>query len=127
MRKHTDVIIINGYQVPAPDEGYTISESTYLNAGRNTNNAVVGQIVGRNLWKISDLQWSRLSVEEWARLKKALKPFFVNVTFTNDENERVTIMMYPSDRSSKPCKVNAKTNEYGYVSTAKFNLIDCGY
>lgn len=126
MRKQTDAIIINGYAVPAPDFGFSIDESTYGDFGRNANNAVTGQVIGRNLWKINNLQWSDLTPEEWKALKTALKPFFVMVTFTTDENEQITIEMYPSDRSSQPMKVDAKTNKYGHFKTCKFNLIDCG-
>ena len=126
-RKRINALIINGYAVPAPDEGFTISESTYGDFKRNANNAVVGQVVGRNLWKIEGLQWSELSVEEWQQIKRALSPFFVNVTFTTDTNERKTLMMYPSDRKANPIRVSVVTNEYGKVQTCKFNLIDCGY
>lgn len=125
-RKNSDVIIINGLALPAPDEGYTIKDSTYGKFERNANNQVVGQKVGRNLWKIENLQWSSLTPEQWKAIKTALDPFFVNVTFTNDYNERMTLRMYPSDRQSNPMKVDANL-EYGYFKTCKFNLIDCGY
>lgn len=125
-RKNSDVIIINGLAVPAPDAGFEISESTYGDFGRNAKNQVIGQVIGRPLWKISNLQWSRLTPTQWSAIKEALEPFFVRVTFTNDRNERVTTTMYPSDRSSKPMRVNASLN-YEYFSTCKFNLIDAGW
>ena len=124
MRKQTDVIIINGYPVPAPDDGYTISESTFGDFERNSLNETIGQPVGRTLWKIENLQWSKLTVEQWKAIKQALKPFYVKVTFTNDENERITHTMYPSDRKSNPSKYTE--NGFEYVKSAKFNLVDCG-
>lgn len=127
MRKQTNAIIINGLAVPAPDEGFTITESIYGDFKRNGNNAVVGNVIGRPLYKISNLQWSSLTPSEWIAIKNALRPFFVNVTFTTDENERKTLMMYPSDKSANPIHVDATTNEYGRFKTCKFNLIDCGY
>lgn len=126
MRTRSEVIIINGVALPAPDEGYKIKEATYGKFKRNANNQVVGQVVGRPLWKIEGLQWSRLNPREWKEIKEALEPFFVNVTFTTDENERKTLRMYPSDRESTPIQVDANL-EYGYFKTCKFNLIDCGY
>lgn len=126
MRRISNVIIINGISVPAPDEGYTISESTYGDFARNTKNQVIGQVVGRPLWKIENLQWSRLKPSEWAQIKEALSPFFVRVTFTTDENERKTLTMYPSDRAANPARY---VDEWGYeyLKTCKFNLIDCGW
>ena len=52
MRKDTNLIIINGVSIPAPDEGFSIQEITNVDAGRNSNGTVVGQRVGRNIWKI---------------------------------------------------------------------------
>lgn len=125
MKKQTDLIIINNVKVPAPDEGYTIIESTNVDAGRNTNGAVIGQKVGRNIWKINNLQWSNLTPQEWASLKQALEPFYVNVTFTDDLNVRHTIKMYPGDRQSQPYNVSGLG--YKRFRDCKFNLIDCGW
>lgn len=126
-RKNSDVIIINGLAVPAPDEGFTISESTYGDFGRNAKNQVIGQVIGRNLWKIDGLQWSRLTVEQWKAIKNALSSFFVPVTFTDDANVRHTLTMYPSDRKGQPMRYIKATQEFDYVKTCKFNLIDCGW
>ncbi len=126
MRKNTDVIIIGGVPVPAPDEGFTIKESTYGDFGRNSKNQLIGDPIGRPLWKIEGLQWSRLTPDQWKSLKTALKGYTVPVTFTNDENERITVTMYPSDRQANPIGVNAE-NHYEYFKTCKFNLIDCGW
>lgn len=124
MRNVSDLFIVNGVQFPDPDEGYEIIESTFVDAGRNVNGAVVGQVVGRNIWKINNLQWSHISPEQWIMMKQALKPFYVDVTFTTDENERKTITMYPGDRTSHPLHVSGYN--YDRFKTCKFNLIDCG-
>lgn len=123
-RENTDLIIINGYAAPAPDEGYTIEEYTIVDSGRNADAVVVGQVIGENQWKINNLQWSNLTPEEWKALKTALKPFYVQVTFTNDMNERLTLTMYPGDRSSMPYHVENMT--YKRFRNCKFNLIDTG-
>lgn len=124
MRKATKLISINGVDVPAPDEGFDIQEITNVDAGRNTNGTVVGQKIGRNIWKINGLQWTSLSANDWKRIKNALAPFFVEVTFTADDNKRHTVTMYPGDRSSKPYQVSGLT--YKRFRECKFNLIDCG-
>ena len=86
MRKSVNAIIINGYPVPAPDEGFEIKRSTYGDFGRNALNEVVGQVIGRELYKIEGLQWSSLTPEQWRNIKNAMRSFFIPVTFTNDDN-----------------------------------------
>ena len=124
MRRRTELISINGVDVPAPDEGFEIQEITNVDAGRNTDGVVVGQKVGRNIWKINNLQWKSLSPKDWKALKDALKPFFVKVSFLADDNKVHTVTMYPGDRSSKPCLVSGFS--YQRFRECKFNLIDCG-
>jgi hypothetical protein len=123
-RPQTDLIIINGYAVPAPDAGYEIIESTNVDSGRNAFGVVVGQVVGRPVWKINNLSWSNLTPDQWKNLKRALQPFFVPVTFTNDYNERMTLIMYPGDRNSTPYHV--ENLSFQSFHNCKFNLIDTG-
>lgn len=124
MRNPDELIIVNGVAFPSPDEGYEILHSINVDAGRNTNGAVIGQRVGRPLWKIENLQWSNLDAQSWKEMRQALDPFFVTVTFTTDENERVTIEMYPGDKHAHPSHVEGLS--YTKFKTCKFNLIDCG-
>lgn len=121
----SDFLIINGYQCPCPAPGLEIVSSVAVDAGRNVNNAVVGQVVGRRLWKINNLQWNGISAEEWRNIKSALADFYVPVTFTGDDNERHTIIMYPGDTTGQPLFLNGLYYE-NYL-TCKFNLIDCGW
>lgn len=123
-RGTSQIIAIEGNAIPAPDEGYVIAEITNVDAGRNANGEVVGQKVGRNIWKIDGLQWSSLTPTEWQNIKNLLKPFFVRVTFTADDNQRHSVTMYPSDRASKP--FHAEGLSYAKFKECKFNLIDCG-
>lgn len=67
--RNTELIVINGYALPAPDAGFSIIDSQFVDASRNANGAVVGQLVGRRIWKIDGLKWSNLEVEQWARIK----------------------------------------------------------
>ena len=124
MRNPDELIIVNGVALPTPDAGFEIVNSITVDAGRNTNGAVVGQIVGRPLWKINNLQWSNLDAQSWQQIREALEPFYVLVTFTTDTNERKTLKMYPGDKNALPLHV-AGLN-YTKFKTCKFNLIDCG-
>ena len=127
MRKESDFLIVNGVKFPCPAPGMEIIHSQTVNAGRNANNAVIGQKVGRRLWKINNLQWNGLDADTWKKMKKALEPFYVPVTFTTDENEIITITMYPSDTNGQPLFLQDDNVHYRNYRTCKFNLIDCGW
>ena len=125
MRQPSNFLIINGIQMPCPAPGMEIIHSQNVDAGRNANGAVVGQLVGRKMWKINNLEWHGLNANEWARIKKALEPFYVKVTFTDDTNVRRTLTMYPGDTSGKPLFLDDIF--YKNFEVCKFNLIDCGW
>lgn len=121
----SDFLIVNGVKFPMPLHGLNITTSQSVNAGRNTNGAVVGQLVGRRLYKLNDLQWGGLSIEQWKAMREAIEPFYVPVTFTDDCNIRRTITMYPGDTNAKPMLVADVF--FTQHETCKFNLIDCGF
>lgn len=125
MKRESEFLIVNGVKFPCPAPGMEIVHSQNVDAGRNANGAVIGQLVGRKLWKINNLQWGGLDADTWAEMKRALEPFFVEVTFTGDDNKRHTIMMYPSDTTGKPLFLDGIF--YRNYETCKFNLIDCGW
>ena len=114
-------LIINGYEFPCPAPGMQIVHSQTVDTGRNANNAVVGQKVGRKLWKINNLQWNGLDAKTWKAMKDALAPFYVLVTFTGDDNERHTIHMYPSDTTGQPLFLDGYN--YKNYETCKFNSV----
>ena len=118
-------LIVNGMEFPCPSVGMTITSSQNVNAGRNANGAVIGQKVGRRLWKINNLQWVGLDAELWAKMRSAIEPFYVPVTFTGDDNKRHTVYMYPGDTNAQPLFLNDIF--YKNYETCKFNLIDCGW
>lgn len=125
MKRESDFLIVNGVKFPPPAPGMQIIHSQNVDAGRNANGAVVGQLVGRKLWKINNLQWNGIDAETWAEMKAALEPFFVPVTFTGDDNKRHTVYMYPGDTTGEPLKLDGIF--YSRYATCKFNLIDCGW
>lgn len=123
--KPNDLIIVNGLALPAPARGFEIVSTQAVDAGRNVNGAIVGQKVGRRLWKLNNLQWHGLSASDWAQICAALEPFYVAVTFTDNQNVRRTLTMYPSDLTGQPFHI--QNYNYELYETCKFNLIDCGW
>lgn len=123
MTRESDFIIVNGVKFPPPAPGMEIVHSQNVDAGRNANGAVIGQMVGRKAWKINNLEWHGLDATTWAEMKSALEPFYVKVTFTGDDNQRHTITMYPGDTTGKPLFLDGIF--YKNYETCKFNLVDC--
>ena len=121
----SDFLIVNNVLFPAPMRGLQIVQSQGVDSGRNANNEVVAQLVGRKLWKLNNLQWKGLDADTWKMMKAAIEPFFVPVTFTGDDNKRHTIYMYPGDTTGQPLFLDDIF--YRNYETCKFNLIDCGW
>ena len=118
---------VNGYDFPCPGVGFTYTITTTVNAGRNANNAVIGQRVGRDLYKLDNLQWVGLMPETWRMMLAAVEPFYVPVTFEDFRTGKpITIIMYPGDRTAKPLFADKKSHLVTKYENCKFNLIDAG-
>lgn len=123
----TSFLNVNGYDFPAPVSGFNYIISTTVNAGRNANNAVVGQRVGRDIYKLNNLEWAGLDADTWKMMLKALEPFYVPVTFEDYRTgQPITVIMYPSDRNGEPLNVDDLTYQVETYRSCKFNLIDAG-
>lgn len=119
-------LAINGYELPPPKRGVQPIVTTIVDAGRNANGAVVGQRVGRDQYKIDNLEWPWLTAREWSQILSALSSFFVFVTFHDPVSDgRKTIKMYCSDRSAEPYWVDGSGSPTHYRN-CKVNLVDCG-
>ena len=118
---------VNGYDFPCPHVGFQYIISTTVNAGRNANNAVIGQRVGRDLYKLNNLEWVGLDPEVWQNMLRAVEPFYVPVTFEDYRTgEPITIIMYPGDRTATPLFVDKDSHRITKYENCKFNLIDAG-
>ena len=118
---------VNGYDFPCPGVGFTYTITTTVNAGRNANNAVIGQRVGRDLYKFDNLQWVGLMPETWRMMLAAVEPFYVPVTFEDFRTGKpITIIMYPGDRTAKPLFADKDSHLVTMYENCKFNLIDAG-
>lgn len=119
-------LLINGVEVPYPKRGVQPLVSTVVNAGRNANGVVVGQRIGRDLYKINQLVWPWLTAKEWSNILTLLSSFFVMVTFPDPVTmRRKTVRMYCGDRSAEPYWVDDNGSPTHYLN-CKVNLIDTG-
>ena len=118
---------VNGYDFPCPAVGFQYTITTTVNAGRNANNQVIGQRIGRDLIKLDSLSWKALDPDVWQMMLKAVEPFYVPVTFEDYRTGKPTkIIMYPGDRTAKPLFADKKTHKVTKYEECKFNLIDAG-
>lgn len=118
---------VNGVDFPCPGVGFKYTISTTVDAGRNANNQVVGQRVGRDLYKFDNLRWAALDPKTWQKMLKAVEPFYVPVTFEDSRTgEPITIEMYPGDRTAEVLFADKETHKVTKYLECKFNLIDTG-
>lgn len=121
-----NMITINGKQFPAPDEGLELVITTIVDSTRNANAKVIAQKVGRDQYKINNLQWYTLDAGTWAELLQVSANFFIDVRFPNMvTNSFVTLEMYVGDRTAVPCDPDDNGMPTRY-SNCKFNIIDVG-
>lgn len=119
-------IAINGYELPPPKRGVAPIVTTIVDAGRNANGTVVGQRIGRDQYKLNELEWPWLTAAQWSKILSILSHFFVYVTFPDPvTNSRITIKMYPGDRTGEPYYVDGNENPTHYRN-CRVNLIDVG-
>lgn len=121
-------IRINGKPFPSPAPNVTLTVTTAVNAGRNANNKVVGQKIGRDNHKIDNLTWPYLDTATWsAILQEFDSHFFSTVEFWNMvKNDWDTLTMYPGDRSAEVYMTD-KNGKPLYYLNCKVNIIDAGW
>lgn len=119
-------LAINGVELPPPKRGVTPIVTTVVDSGRNANGTVVGQRVGRDQYKLDNLEWPWLTAAQWANILYLLKGFFVYVTFVDPvSNSKKTLKMYPGDRSAEPYWLD-NSGKPTHYRNCKVNLIDVG-
>ena len=120
-------LIVNGMQFPTPKRGFKITVLTNVDSGINASGAVVGQVIGRNQFKLDSMQWEGLDAVVWERMLKALEPFYVPVTFEDPQTrERRTVTMYPGGRAGEPYWLD-KDKKIKLYRNCQLNLVDCGW
>lgn len=112
---------------PPPKRGLTYIVSTNVDSGRNANGEVVGQKVGRDIYKLDQMEWPWLAASTWEDMLQIFDEFFVTVRFWDFVNGKwVTLKMYPGDRSAQPYWLSKDDDHPLYYTDCKVNLIDCG-
>lgn len=68
-------LAINGYELPSPKRGVSPVVTTLVDSGRNANGTVVAQRIGRDQYKIDNLEWPWLTAEQWETILSILSNF----------------------------------------------------
>lgn len=123
----TSFLNVNGYDYPCPRYGFQYIISTVVDAGRNVNGTVIGQRIGRDQYKLDQLQFAYLDPAQRMMILQSLEPFYVPVTFEDFRTgQPITIIMYPGDRTGKPLFADQITHMVTRDEFLAFNLIDAG-
>lgn len=120
-------IKINGKPYPSPGLYPNLAVTTAVNAGRNANNKVVGQKIGRDNYKIDNLSWPYLDAATWSSMLKEFENFFVTVEFWDMVNNTwKTLTMYPGDRTADVYMTDKQGKPISYIN-CKVNIVDTGW
>ena len=112
-------ITINGQEFPAPDNVWELITYTNVTSGRNAQGEFIGDRVGRDQYKVNNLQWSWLPAKTWAQMCQAFSSFVVTATIWDQ------VHIYPGDRSASGGINDADQRPILY-KLCKVNIIDCG-
>lgn len=120
------IIVINGQSFPTPIRGLTEVVSTNVNSGRNALGEMVGERVGRDIYKLDNVEWRWLTKAQWQRMLTAVSGFKFHMTFPDVVNGGFcTHLCYVGDRHCEPYYINAN-GDFTFYRSCKMNFIDCG-
>lgn len=120
-------LYINGEEIPTPSRGLEVIISTAVNSGRNAENVVIGERVGRDTLKYNNLTWKWLTNAQWKKICGLFKNsfFVVAKVWSPADGKFVKIKIYPGDRSGQPYWIdNDKKGEPIAWTDCKVNIID---
>lgn len=121
-------IYVNAMPFPYPDKESGLQTAvTLVDAGRNAEGVMTGEVVGNPQRKI-ELSWSALTPEVWSEILQTFERSFVCIVsyFDMVKNDWTTRRMYVNDRSATPYLVDKETGRPKYWRNCKLNLIDTG-
>ena len=113
--------------VPFPSEAM-FETSRAVNAGRNANNVVVGQMVGRSVDK-QNMKWRVLPRETWWKLNRWFEEhgmFFYCKYFAHNVGKWRIRRFYCGDQRCDPYKINPLTGVPDVYLNCTVNIIDMG-
>lgn len=120
------MITINGREFPAPDMGLELVVATYVSDGKNAIGEFIGDKVGRDQYKLNNLQWKFLDAATWSAMLQEFAAFVVIVRFPDMvNNDWITLRMYPGNRTAEPVEVDQDGKPTRYRN-CKVNITDCG-
>lgn len=127
-REACNFIRVNGKPFPAPKLYPNMVVTTAVDAARNANNKVVGQKIGRDNYKIDNLEWPYLDAATWSSMLQEFdQNFFSTVQFWDMVNNNWrTLTMYPGDRTADVYMVDGEGKPTYYIN-CKVNIIDTGW
>ena len=114
--------------LPTPKRGLELLLATFVDAGRNVNGVVVGQKIGRDQFKVNNLEWGYLTAQQWATILNLFEPgFYVKMRFPDPRTPGQFIIVggYPGDRTAEPLHLGADMTPLDWIN-CKVNLIDTG-
>ena len=119
-------ITINGREFPAPDNVWELVVATNVTEGKNAQGEFIGDTVGRDQYKVNNLQWSYLDAETWAQMCQEFDAFVVTAKIWDMvKNDWITLQMYPGNRSATG-GINDENQKPTKYKLCKVNIIDCG-
>ena len=114
--------------IPVPIRGLTEAISTNVNSGRNALGEMVGEKVGRDIYKLDNMEWRWLTKAQWKTILNAVKDFKFYATFP-DAREKdgayCTHLCYCGDRTCEPYYLTS-SGDFKFYRSCKMNIIDCG-
>jgi len=120
-------ITINGREFPSPDVGLELLLATYVTDGKNANGEFIGDKVGRDQHKITNLQWKFLDPITWSEMLKEFDSFVVTARIYDMRSyDWVTLQMYPGNRFGKPMDEDGPDGKPTMLMDCKVNIVDCG-
>ena len=120
------LITIDGKSFPMPIRGLTEVVSTNVNSGRNALGEMTGERVGRDIYKLDNVEWRWLNKRQWQELLQAVSGFKFHMTFPDVVNGGYcTHLCYVGDRTCEPYYVESN-GEFKFYRSCKMNFIDCG-
>ena len=119
-------IYVNGVALPSPVRGLEVIVSTAVDDGRNSQGELIGERVGRDQYKINNLEWKGLTRREWSDILQLISGFVFMCKFPDPVyGGWVEVGMYCGDRSAQPYWLDDDGN-FKWYESCKVNFIDRG-
>lgn len=119
-------IAVNGIWLPSPYRGLEVVVSTAVNDGRNASAELIGERVGRDQYKINNLEWRGLYKEQWAEILQLISGFTFMCKFADPlYGGWVEVGMYCGDRTCQPYWLD-DDGTFKWYESCKVNFIDRG-